>query len=100
MRASEIEALVRRGEVFSELDLSGLEGRGIELGGGVFDHVSFKGADLTGASLREATFHKCDFSGVKLAGSNLHLVAFVETSLARREPGPLQHSPPRRASWT
>lgn len=66
--ANAITALVRAGERFNGLDLSGIRIPGADVSGGDFDSVQLAGADLTGATLTRAWFRHANFVGAQMKG--------------------------------
>ncbi|KAG0314274.1 hypothetical protein BGZ97_009448, partial [Linnemannia gamsii] len=64
--ANAITVLVRAGERFNGLDLSGVRIPGADVSGGDFDSVRLAGADLTGATLTRAWFRHANFVGAQM----------------------------------
>ncbi|KAF9093051.1 hypothetical protein BGX29_010129 [Mortierella sp. GBA35] len=64
--ANAITILVRAGERFNGMDLSGVRIAGADLSGGDFDSVQLAGADLTGVKLTRAWLRHVNFRGAQM----------------------------------
>lgn len=59
------------GEVFEDLDLTGVDLKGQDLERSQWVRCALRGADLTGCDLTASRFRACDLTGAKMVGATL-----------------------------
>ncbi|KAF9087146.1 WD domain protein, partial [Mortierella sp. GBA35] len=76
--ANAITILVRAGERFTGMDLSGTRIAGADLSGGDFDSVQLAGADLMGVTLTKAWLRHANFRGAQMRDVQFGVWPYLE----------------------